>query len=751
MKLRQQLGNEYDTKLKVVENKAKDLWENGPVHHPYYTLHGIKHSDAVISILDRLVIGLSPEDQLDEVEVFCLLSAAYLHDVGMQCKYPDDKTRIESISKLKNKPYALEDLIRDEHHLRSGRYIKENYKVLGLDHIEAECVRLISEGHRRVNLHSNDYDSQAVGLKRVRVRLLSSFLRLADELDIDYRRAPETLYEILKEDMPDFSRLQWLKHHYTSGLIIEPILKESKKAVSIEINCHYPRKEEGEEVTEVLILKPIREKVDELQTMFLKYGLELDLVHKVKINTDLKEIPPHLLKDIFDQKIYYHDDLLEKYTTLEKAYDFLKQENSSLDEEKPEFQNIHKFLDRLNLYLDTDLTVIKKLYYNSCWKLGIAYNDYSDDKITYLLYPINYNKNGLQIREISNKLKDDLRKELGSCFVKVIYSNNPIHCQPEKYAKELVVEKVTEICDKKLLPLNNVTLFREVIFKVIDRLHDCLGLEVKNNYTIEEIKYSFYIYLPIWVDEVLTDKNINLGHHPFFSPYIDLTLLLTQLKEENVEKLDKKVKERVKNYQFNKRKFFLRNNKFPLKFVLDFLESSHFNELTEINRLYVPPNFTRPTNDTCIWSFYSPEELLRNVMIFFKEFPDVYDTTVNNCFPKLKSKISFFNDFDTLIVVIEAHDSYSNSDTGPTMECYYLKSEDANPEREVKFYMKGREYIPINREVDFKTKLCIDGKPYTVMYKSYGGLDFIFQDLPMFEYLYKTLREKMDYFFQSNE
>lgn len=303
MELKQQLGADYATKLRVIESKTREIWEKGELYHTYYTLHGMKHSDAVINILDLLVDGLNSEDQLEEIEIFCLLSAAYLHDVGMQRKYPDDEVRVENISKSKNKPYTFQDLIRDEHHLRSGRYIKENFKTLDLDQYESECVRLISEGHRKVDLHLDDYESRAIGFKRVRVRLLSSLLRLADELDIDYRRAPETLYEILKENMPDFSKLQWLKHYYTTGLIIEPIIKEGKRKLSIEINCQYPREDEGRKITEVLILKPIEEKIDKLKTIFLEYGLKIDLTYKLKMNLDLSEIPEYLYNDEFGQNL----------------------------------------------------------------------------------------------------------------------------------------------------------------------------------------------------------------------------------------------------------------------------------------------------------------------------------------------------------------------------------------------------------------------------------------------------------------
>jgi hypothetical protein len=308
MGLREQLSNDYSTKLDLIENKAKDIWENGAVYFPYYTLHGIKHSNAVIEILDRLVIGLNTDDQLEQVEIFCLLSAAYLHDVGMQRKFQDDETKIKSISISKKEPYTFQDLIRDEHHLRSGRYIIENRIALGLDNIESKCIRLISEGHRKVNLFLNDYESQAIGHKRVRVRLLSALLRLADELDIDYRRAPETLYDILENAMPDFSRLQWLKHHYTNGVIIEQILKEGKKALCIDINCQYPEKDKGIVIIEILVLKPINERIEEVEKILLRYGLELELTHKINLNKDLQEIPENLYNNILGKKLIFTNE-----------------------------------------------------------------------------------------------------------------------------------------------------------------------------------------------------------------------------------------------------------------------------------------------------------------------------------------------------------------------------------------------------------------------------------------------------------
>jgi len=78
--------------------------------------------------------------------------------VEMLCKDPDDDAKAAQKSELKKRPYSVQDLIRDEYHIRSGRYIKEHRTDLKLDHIEVECVRLIAEGHRQIKLDSKEYE-----------------------------------------------------------------------------------------------------------------------------------------------------------------------------------------------------------------------------------------------------------------------------------------------------------------------------------------------------------------------------------------------------------------------------------------------------------------------------------------------------------------------------------------------------------------------------------------------------------------
>ena len=304
MELKQKLGGNFSSKLNKIEQEAKTIWKKGEFYHVYYVLHGLDHSNSVIEILGKLIDGLNSAEKLNKTEIFCLLSAALLHDVGMLCKYSDDDEKAARKSKLKKRPYSVQDLIRDEHHIRSGRYIKEHVKDLQIDHREAECIRLIAEGHRQIKLESNEYDDRPIGLASVRVRLLSALLRLADELDLLPERAPGTLLDILKKDMPDYSHLHWLKHYYTSGLLIKTSEPEKgRKRTSIEIHCQYPDEEVGRKITEVLISNPIEETLNEVRMILLDYGLRLSLDYKIAINSALEKIPEDIYDKYLGQKL----------------------------------------------------------------------------------------------------------------------------------------------------------------------------------------------------------------------------------------------------------------------------------------------------------------------------------------------------------------------------------------------------------------------------------------------------------------
>ncbi len=298
-------GSNYKSRLDIIKEHSETLWEKDTVHHTYYTLHGMKHSRAVISMLNGLVDGIDPDKGLTNPEIFYLLASVYLHDVGMILPYPEGEDEAKGISARKKKPYAKEDLIRDKHHLRSGGYVIEHADNLNLDHVESEYVRLICEGHRVVKLDTDDYNDKLVGNnERIRVRLLAALLRFSDELDISYQRAPKKLMDILEGEMPDYSRLQWLKHHYTSGVGISDQESNGMRKTIVEIQTQYPDRGRGKKITAELIFKPIEKSLKSVDRILLEYGLNLQLnLPEIHFTENLDEIPEYIYDIYLGQKL----------------------------------------------------------------------------------------------------------------------------------------------------------------------------------------------------------------------------------------------------------------------------------------------------------------------------------------------------------------------------------------------------------------------------------------------------------------
>jgi predicted amidohydrolase len=311
-------GAEYKSRLDVIKQHSEKVWKKETFQHTYYTLHGMDHSRAVISVLDKLVDGIDADSGLTKQEIFYLLASVYLHDVGMLISYPEDEDRVKAISTQKKKSFTKEELIRDEHHLRSGKYVIEHASDLNLDHVDSECVKLICEGHRVVKLNTEDYNDKLVGNERIRVRLLSALLRFSDELDVSYQRTPKELMDVLKEYMPDYSRLQWLKHYYTSGVGISVQQSNGMKKTIVEIQTQHPNRERGRKITEELIFKPIEKSLNGVDRILLECGLNIKLnPPEIRFNENLDKIP----KDIYDKYIDTSDKIREWHDLIRLTQD----------------------------------------------------------------------------------------------------------------------------------------------------------------------------------------------------------------------------------------------------------------------------------------------------------------------------------------------------------------------------------------------------------------------------------------------
>jgi HEAT repeat protein len=142
---------------------------------------GHNHCEAVEKNLDILIPDIKKENSLSETEIFVLLAAAHLHDIG----------KIEGSNRSGWK---------SEHGHRGMEIINQNYDKLGLDRVQAIAVGYLVSVHGHGRLDQLPPKPMVIGTDEVHIIELAAIFRLADMLDTTYQRAPELVARILFSD-----------------------------------------------------------------------------------------------------------------------------------------------------------------------------------------------------------------------------------------------------------------------------------------------------------------------------------------------------------------------------------------------------------------------------------------------------------------------------------------------------------------------------------------------------------------------
>lgn len=174
--------------LKSLKNQSEDLFERYKVMYkqavaeyysfadfPNYTDHGVRHAHSVQDNLSQIIPKELP-DPLTPFELFALLSASLLHDVGMMSSESKEQQKVD---------------IRTEHEIRTENFLLKKKDPLNLSQTEAELLSEVCRTHRKSDLsdlENLDFSIQKYGT--IRVRFLSALLRLADILDVSFDRTP---------------------------------------------------------------------------------------------------------------------------------------------------------------------------------------------------------------------------------------------------------------------------------------------------------------------------------------------------------------------------------------------------------------------------------------------------------------------------------------------------------------------------------------------------------------------------------
>jgi formylglycine-generating enzyme required for sulfatase activity/GTPase SAR1 family protein len=168
--------------------------------------NGIDHSKRLEGYLDRLI----PDEfkkKLKPAEVFILLYAVYLHDIG----YRNEEGKIESDNHpLRSKDYILRDP-------KKYLFSPDQFPPMkqGEAPLAAEAVAEVCYGHAHNSVCPlgeipNDFGDQHLCSEELNLRRLAALLRLADEMDQAYIRLGHLRDRIsLPKIAPGIARMHW--------------------------------------------------------------------------------------------------------------------------------------------------------------------------------------------------------------------------------------------------------------------------------------------------------------------------------------------------------------------------------------------------------------------------------------------------------------------------------------------------------------------------------------------------------------
>ena len=170
---------------------------------PEYTDHSELHSLTVIDSCNRLV-GTEQIDMLSKSDIYVLLMAGYLHDVGMgisEKDYEEFKDALGAEQYFKDHPDDTRaDFVRTYHNEFSGLFIEKYAPLFDMPSEEfVFAIKQVSRGHRKTDLYDEkEYpaDYRMPDGTTVCLPYLAALIRLTDEIDVAVSRNPLILYDI---------------------------------------------------------------------------------------------------------------------------------------------------------------------------------------------------------------------------------------------------------------------------------------------------------------------------------------------------------------------------------------------------------------------------------------------------------------------------------------------------------------------------------------------------------------------------
>lgn len=393
--------------------------------------------------------------------------------------------------------------------------------------------------------------------------------------------------------------------------------------------------------------------------------------------------------------------------------------------------SLQTFIDELNRLLNSEYKVVKNIIFPDVWKIGVAIHSFNNENVHYSLFSVENGSTDLLVKYIPltalNKVSAPIYGFLRH------WGKNSIKTEPILAAKQFIYQKLLNVVKEKVFVIRDEYLCREYLFDYIDSHRLSLGLVKKDKYSIQELVYSLYKYMPKWCE-----ISVNLVKYPVHLDHIDPGLIESILPPDKRAEINKEVIKAITERAPYKT-LYMGDLFYSLRSVYEAISYLIEKGIAEIDRVYRDRKAPGMYTGNHIWDGYTQEVLDYNASMLFKNLEKTYINFVK--VNSLDSSVyKLFKEYDKIIILHELKEQYVGD--YPKLDTFCLKLIEGTPETNKIDCFKKTNFTG---KIDFNDYIMeYNGRKYNIIIHSHEIADFLFERTPMLNKIYRYLKEQVE-------
>jgi hypothetical protein len=446
-------------------------------------------------------------------------------------------------------------------------------------------------------------------------------------------------------------------------------------------------------------------------------------------------------------------DKVWNYDSLQIEKKILEQKLNELDSKMqsptrlplPILKDIHGFLDRYNYILDLEFGCVKKVLYPDYWKIGIGILRYEIGNIRFLLYPVEFKKLQILVKEVKADDYEDLSREMAYGNILLIASlitDSKLRQSPDVYAYNLLEDSIMGIAGKYNFPIASEFLAHEYLISFIDRNHGYLDMEIGAlSYQLKDLKFKLFSVLPMiaargksYADWVV-EHNDDIDSYRHWKP-----------SEHHRKRLQENI-EIIRTGFVPKVKVTMTSTLYNMDLINYYIKLLEARNISEARRKYKLGQFNENMYGVDFWKTWNKDVLWYNVKLFLKNFHELYQDYLKTHFSFIQNSLQIIPNNEITVVYILQFDEIKKS--RPCMEVYHLRCS-RRGKGEVLCFLEEDPLKPIDRRefgLESKYDCTINGVFYEILQMHVQVLDFMFEISPTYALINDHLSKKLKEFF----